>query len=132
MKENWPEILNACIDDAHALKFVWGKCDCCLWAADVVLEMTGVDYASEIRGKYKSARGALKLQKKHSIESFLDSKLERVAFASRGDFILVKSTDNTDGLGVCVGSAVAVMDDEQGLVFLPCEAYDVAWSVPRG
>jgi hypothetical protein len=40
--------------------FVWGRNDCCLYAANAILAYTGVDVASEFRNLYKSEFGALR------------------------------------------------------------------------
>lgn len=40
--------------------FVWGECDCCTWVCDWVLQRRGVDPAARWRGRYGSARGALR------------------------------------------------------------------------
>ena len=56
-RPDWPEKLAAFIETRRERVFSWGEQDCALLAADAVLEMTGVDLASGLRG-YKSARGA--------------------------------------------------------------------------
>lgn len=38
--------------------FVWGECDCCLWAGDWVALRTGRDPALTLRGAYGSREGA--------------------------------------------------------------------------
>jgi hypothetical protein len=49
--EDWPQRLVAAIEAARGRPFSWGAMDCCLFAADVVLAMTGVDYAAGFRGR---------------------------------------------------------------------------------
>ena len=39
--------------------FAWGKNDCCLMPADAIQAFTGVDLASEFRGKYNDQASAL-------------------------------------------------------------------------
>ena len=56
--------------------FEWGECDCCLFAADVVRDLTGVDYAAEFRGRYSTKIGAARLIKPHGdLEGFVSSVL---------------------------------------------------------
>jgi hypothetical protein len=96
-KQDWDVRLFAYIEANSARPFVWGEFDCALFACDCVREMTGVDMASEFRGKYKSVRGALRLIK--PFESLmglanaiaLRHGLEKVpwAFAQRGDIVIV-------------------------------------------
>jgi hypothetical protein len=39
--------------------FVWGKTDCALFVADGIEAMTGIDIASDFRGKYSDEVGSL-------------------------------------------------------------------------
>jgi hypothetical protein len=57
----WPELLDAFIESRKLHAFAWGEHDCCLFAADAVLAMTGVDLAADFRGKYHDAKGALEM-----------------------------------------------------------------------
>lgn len=41
--------------------FTWGERDCCLWAADAVQAVTGVDQAADLRGTYSTAYGAARV-----------------------------------------------------------------------
>lgn len=43
---------------------VWGKDDCGLWVADIVKAVTGHDPAAEIRDRYTTERGALRIYRK--------------------------------------------------------------------
>lgn len=40
--------------------FVWGECDCSLVMADWCRKMRGVDPAASLRGRYSTARGAVR------------------------------------------------------------------------
>lgn len=42
------------VQRTSASAFVFGVCDCVLWPADLVLEVTGVDPAAQFRGQYDS------------------------------------------------------------------------------
>lgn len=55
---DWPLRLEALMAERLAAPFEWGVRDCCLWAADVVLAVTGHDPAADLRGTYSSADGA--------------------------------------------------------------------------
>lgn len=46
-------------------QFEWGRLDCCLFVADVLLELTGKDYAAPWRGSYTSEFGARRLLVKY-------------------------------------------------------------------
>ncbi len=124
--ENWPELLAAFIEARRHTPFKWGESDCCLFAADALLAMTGVDVAAHNRGKYDTARGALALIKEAGGVSGLVA-LEPVdrKLASRGDIVMV-DTAQGDALGVLLGRTVAAQGAD-GLVFLPPSAIEQAW-----
>ncbi len=127
-REDWPERMVAAIDAARSQPFVWGESDCCLFAADVVLAMTGEDYAKAFRGKYKSARGALGALKRHGhgdIEKTMDGMFER-RYPMRGDVVMAV-IDNQQALGICVG-ADAAFKGPAGASFLSVDGL-IAWAV---
>ena len=62
--EDWPERLAEAIEAANERPFSWGRHDCCLFACDAVMAMTGVDPAKPFRGKYKTKRGAFGVLKR--------------------------------------------------------------------
>src|SRR5690554_354752 len=88
---DWPERLAAFVETRRARVFSWGSQDCALFAADAVLEMTGVDPAKGLRG-YKSARGAANRIKKAGGMRALASNLpqKHPGLAQRGDVVLVE------------------------------------------
>lgn len=43
--------------------FVWGECDCALWAAGAVEYISGFDPAAHLRGRYSTAREMLTILK---------------------------------------------------------------------
>lgn len=56
---DWRARLAAVVAAAHRQPFVWGRHDCCLWAADAVRAVTGQDPAHDLRGRYDTANAAL-------------------------------------------------------------------------
>lgn len=61
-KEHWAtrDLHEFLVSRAHA-PFVWGANDCCLFPADAVQAMTGVDLADDFRGKYSDEDSAFAL-----------------------------------------------------------------------
>lgn len=57
-KEAWPELMNEYIRGVRHRKFTWGTFDCCMFAANCVLAMTGIDPVAAYRGKYTDAQSA--------------------------------------------------------------------------
>ena len=72
-------------------EFEWGVFDCCLFACDIIVLCGGDDFAKDVRGKYKTAKGSQRIIKKHfgTLEEAY-SPLPEIpfAFAQRGDFTL--------------------------------------------
>lgn len=89
---NWHQYLAQTLQAAMTRPFSWGEHDCCLFAADCVLAMTGVDLAAEFRDTYHSATGAKKaiLARADSLTALIDEMLPRadVRLVQRGDVVL--------------------------------------------
>ncbi len=107
---DWPERLKAAIEDARDLPFAWGTNDCALFACNVILEITGVDFAAEFRGRYDDRRGAIRTLNEIAglgLEALADHLAEKhniaevpVAFAQRGDVMLMDMPTGP-ALGIC-------------------------------
>lgn len=57
-KHEYTKSLIAFVKANQKTPFVWGKFDCALFAANGIQAMTGVDIASDFRGKYTNEAGA--------------------------------------------------------------------------
>lgn len=55
--------LAAFLRRAAARPFAWGEFDCCLFFADWLVELAGVDPAAELRGRYSTEREMRRLVK---------------------------------------------------------------------
>lgn len=55
------EALASFLSEAGHTRFAWGRFDCCLWLADWVLAVRGVDGAAALRGRYRTALGCARL-----------------------------------------------------------------------
>lgn len=112
------------------MPFAWGTADCCQFAGDVILALTGIDHRAAFPG-YGSLREAVEeLSKNGGIVSMVSSVMgepKPVAFANRGDIVYVE-----EGIGptiyVCLGRLSCGVG-EKGLVFLPTFKALAAWSV---
>lgn len=117
--DNWPTLLTRFIEERRAMPFAWGSNDCCLFAADWILQATGCDIAERFRGHYNSALGAHRfVAEGGGVENLIanaGAKRLPASFAQRGDLV---SMDNGDGvaLGVCVGHLSAFVG-KNGLQF---------------
>lgn len=132
----WEGLLHAFLERKAGVSFTWGATDCCMFSADAVEAITGVDPAAAFRGRYSTAGGATRALKRYgagSIEATIDTKFEAVgrAFARRGDLVLM------DGMvGVCIGGDAVFVGEEQrdgtgvaGLVRFPRARWSKAWRV---
>ena len=55
---DWPLRLEALIDDRLHTRFSFGLHDCCMWACDVVMAVTGRDPVADLRSTYSTEEEA--------------------------------------------------------------------------
>lgn len=58
---DWQTRLAALMASRRTTPFAWGTQDCCLFAADAVLAITGHDPAADLRHSYTTAAGAARV-----------------------------------------------------------------------
>ena len=130
--ENWPKLLAAVLAEKAASSFVWGQNDCCLFASDCVLAITGEDYSVDFRGMYDDENGANAFIAQHGgINGLLDyviGKDARIspAFAGRGDVVTV---DGVTGIVDDTGRRVAMYVDGRGLARVSVSKITSAWRI---
>jgi len=125
--DNWEKLLNDYLSQVGP--FEWGANDCCLFAANGVLAMTGEDYAKPYRG-YKTAKGALGKLKDIGVNGAATKALgepKPPTLAKRGDVVSFESGDGL-ALGLCIGAKIAAVGQD-GLIMLPMNQALQAWSV---
>lgn len=127
---NWQAALSAFVAARRSMPFAWGSNDCCLFAADAVQAMTGVDHAAELRG-YSSALEAGRLvEARGGLARIAAGALgEPVAplFAAVGDVVLIEN-EGRDLLALCNGTT-ALAPGPLGLVVLGMDAAKATWRV---
>ncbi len=104
--QNWPLRLNTVLIEFQNKSFAWGEHDCCLFAANVVRELTGVDHAVDLRGAYTTAQEAAEVLKKHGgvrkiASDALGNEIPALT-AQRGDVVLIDGPHG-DTLAICIG-----------------------------
>lgn len=142
MKADRFEILAREIDAASRRPFGWGKHDCCMFAAGIVLAMTGVDLAKGLRG-YRTGKGAYKVLRRRgagnlsktltAVTKAAGFKPVKPNFARRGDLVMAQiETDHgvRDAAGICLGAHAAFASD--GLAFVPITETSRAWRIEHG
>ena len=114
----------------RALPFAWGANDCCLFAADAALSMTGHDPAAGLRGYATALQAARVLRAHGGVQGLADARLgERVGplMARVGDVVLVQM-GNHDALGVCNGTSL-IGPGPAGIVAIGMGHAKAAWRI---
>jgi hypothetical protein len=123
-----PEIL----EKYRVEPFTWGQLDCCLFAANVIRDMTGHDYAEDLRGTYDTQFGAARVLHRYGgLEELVDHFLgpsQAPSLARRGDVVLGEVPEPT--VGICVGHK-AVFKSDGGLESLPLDLCIRSWKCPK-
>lgn len=110
---DWRDRLVAYLHSARVRPFEFGQHDCSLFAADCVAAMTGVDMASDWRGRYATMRGGLRVLRKAGFDDHVALAAAHFPevtplLAQPGDLAVVP-TDDGPALGVVQGEAVYVL-----------------------
>jgi Domain of unknown function (DUF6950) len=126
---DWQSRLGAVLGERMAKPFAWGENDCCTFACDCVLALSGHDPAAGLRG-HRTARDATEtLQGIGGVQGAADARLgPRIAplLAQVGD-IGLGVLEGRETLLVCVGDAW-VGPAKDGMARLPFDSVpDTAW-----
>jgi len=126
---------------AHT-SFAWGQFDCCLFAADAIQAMTGIDIAAEFRGKYHDQASAFELIKTVTGGSTVADAAAYCAnqhglpewkyplMAQRGDLVVFENDGNLIAGVVHLSGRHVVSVSESGLIKAPITAVQRAWHIP--
>lgn len=125
--DNWESKLAAYLENVGP--FEWGKNDCCLFAANAVEAMTGVDPAKKYRG-YKTKLGAAKKIKDVGIEGAWTAEFGEPInpkLCQRGDVVFFDNGGDP-AVGVCIGAEFAAMR-ENGIIMIPMKLALKGWKI---
>lgn len=124
---DWPERLAAFIAGRERMPFAWGSNDCCSFAGDAVLALTGEDPMKDLRGYHNAWEAACILDA--GLCRLVGDRLERCAasLALRGDVVLAV-LERRESLLVVEGDSL-VGPGASGLVRIPRARALVAWRV---
>ena len=116
---------------AEHTPFQWGRHDCCLFAADVVMVLTGNDPAHDLRGTYGNKDEADAVLAVHGgLAALCDARFGPrvpVKLAQRGCIVLFDTPDG-EALGVLDGPHI-VGAGELGTVRYRAARAQIAWRV---
>lgn len=128
--QDWQIRFAAFVAERTAAPFAWGSNDCCLFAADAVLALTGVDRAQALRG-YASAEEAARLVARlgglRQIATDALGPALPPLMAGVGDVVLVLN-EGREILAVCNGTT-ALCPAADRMAVLGMEAALAAWRV---
>jgi len=129
---DWPDRLQAHIEEWRHKKFEWGKADCALFCLYAEKAICGSSRFDDFIGQYRSAAGSVKALLKiggGDLAASVGARLREIkpSEAQRGDVALI-DTPLGDALSLVVGDRVAAMGKD-GLIFLPLDAAKQAWKV---
>ena len=134
--QDWPLRLARFLDARRDLAFAWGRHDCALFAADWVLECTGIDHAARFRGRYSTARGSAGALRRFgagtlvaTVTAALGPPLPGPLLAQRGDVAAMVAEDRSVALGVVEGAHAVYLQAEGGLARRPLAQAAAAWRV---
>lgn len=108
---DWAQRLTSFIQNRRNTPFSWGKHDCCMFAADAVIAITGYDYAEVFRHRYTTELGAYRVLKREGfsgVEEVLTGLLGEASprlAACRGDVVLIEH-NGSDTAGIMFGDVV--------------------------
>jgi len=129
----WRDRLDALLLERMKAPFAWGTNDCCIFAADAALAVTGIDFAVDERGSYATAASAAaRISVLGSLSEIADRAGVRIApaLAGVGDIGLIL-VNGRETLGVCAGHCW-LSPSELGLVGTDIGAAITAWRLNHG
>ena len=127
-------MLDAFLEEATARTFRDGEWDCQLFPAAWVLRITGLDPASEWRGRYSTALGRERILRREGGPLPVMTRgaesvgLQRTNEPKRGDVGLIRVDGRHFG-AICLGERWAVVDAKRGLAVTKPDAVLRAWEV---
>ena len=129
------------LESSATKSFQWGVHDCCLFAADAILAMTGADIADAFRGKYNDEASAFSLIKSVTGGSTVAGAAEYCALqygleeypfplmAKRGDLAVVEESGRLIAGIVHLTGRHVVSVGEDGLKRLCISTVQRSWAV---
>lgn len=139
--DNWEIALETIVTGRMETPFEYGTHDCCLFAADCVLAISGVDIAEAYRGKYTDAVSAFALIQTvtggTTVEDTMDHAckthefirpLDSILYAQRGDVVSMIVGD-TITLGVVALDGSHAWFTGESLTKYPLSKCARAWNI---
>jgi hypothetical protein len=130
---NWRLHFDAILCARVYSSFEWGRFDCCLFAADCVQAITGVDLAKDYRG-YVGAKQALRVLDHGGGVGLIATRAlgfpQAVADARVGDVVLVPADKrHREALAVVIAPGMSALPAARGLQQAPLSMARYRWAV---
>ncbi|HRE43914.1 MAG TPA: hypothetical protein PKY87_08065 [Terricaulis sp.] len=125
--------LSAFIGARRQTPFEWGGSDCCLLGADWLLEVSGRDFAHDLRGRYASGFGALRRVRELGflcVGNLVRARLRQVYRPRLGALALTEKGP-LESLLICDSAQGCWGQDEAGLVRGPIPPRATFWEAPE-
>lgn len=123
------------MDRAASEPMAWGRDDCALWCADVILEALGYDPAQSFRGRYSTQLGARRILRAGGLLGALRATARRHRWhwvkpdaAEVGDIGLIAGVAGASCV-ICRAPGWFVGRNEAGFTALPAVQVRMAWAV---
>ena len=129
-RRDWEGRFAAFVAERRCVPFAWGSNDCCLFAADAVLAITGTDHAGVLRVHTSALEAARLVAQRGGLRQIATDALGPAvapAMATVGDVVLVVN-EGRELLAVCNGGT-AIAPGERGMVALGMDAALAAWKI---
>ena len=134
--DNWPALLNTFFEKHKSNPGKWGEADCCMFACDAILAITGTDIAADVRGKYDTEDSAKEMLKERGgLNKLATTRMASYSceiinrnFAQRGDLVLI-DTPNGDALGIINLRGTVTGQGEFMLVDYLIDTVKKAWRI---
>lgn len=133
--DDWQRRLRDVLARYRTGTFATGRCDCGTLWADVVLAVSGVDVLGDLRGRYRTDRGAVRMLRTLGVTSaaeLADTRFNRVPVAElhRGDLAMAAPLFGSPLASPCVVDTThAFAMGRGGLVAIPRAELTHGWAV---
>lgn len=131
-KSDWQSALRSYLAASARRPFVYGRHDCATFVGGAVEAMTGTDPVAAYRGRYTTARGALRVTRRAGFASHIDYFATLFADTARpgpGDIAVVEGEDGP-AVGIVQGTSIYAVG-WAGMGILPLNMRLRAFEVPH-
>jgi len=136
-RDDWPIVLEAQIRESKEKEFDWATHNCVLFAANIVLSITGMDFMHKYRERCVSEKSALRIVVEvcggYDVEKFIEILMQDSCFpekpknkAQRGDIVLINTEIGPAAAIVGSGGKVVAVG-KTGVVLFPLNKATRAW-----